>query len=94
MVCFVMGMSADDEPEDDSVGGCGMSLDVLYGRGEVCSTVDAVIDCDEMQSVAVVGRGVEEDGWTCSWPCCGFGVGDRPLSLSHFARRAPQSGML
>ena len=76
-------MIADDE--DDSVGGCRVSLDILEVGDDACSAVNWMTGCDGMLSVAAVGGSVDEDECTCSWGRRGSGVGERPLNLSHFA---------
>ena len=78
-----MELSAGDE--DDSVGGCGVSLDVVEVSGDACSTANWMTGCDVMLSVVVVGGSVDEDECTCSWGRRGSGVGERPLNLIHLA---------
>ena len=75
--------------EDDSVGACRVSLDVLEGGGDVCSTIDPMTGCDGIRSVAVVGGGADVDRCTF-WRRCGSGVRERPLNLTHFACRILQ----
>ena len=75
LAAVLMVISAGDE--DDSVGGCGVSPDVVEVGGDACSTVNWMTGCDGMLSVTVVGGSVDEDECTCSWERRGSGVGDR-----------------
>ena len=90
---FAMEISPGDE--DDSVGECGVSLDVIEVGGNVCSMVNSMTGCDEIQSVAVVGSGVDTDGRTTwSWWRCGSRVGERSLNLTPFSWGILRSGKL
>ena len=92
MTIFVIRVFAIDE--DDAVGACRVSLDVLEELGVVCSVTDTMTGRGEMESVVVVWGGADADRCTCSWGRCDSGVGEGPLNLFHFAWRVLRSGML